>query len=104
MNPKRGLILDPRVRVEKDPDQALHVIDEEAIYRPCILHLSERYNLSPNALEVKGLPFGARGAAFTYTVNFLRELNITEQKNRKTCNGILRDSINILHNSLYTVL
>ncbi|KAJ4440240.1 hypothetical protein ANN_08379 [Periplaneta americana] len=42
---KTAVILDPTVRFEKDVSQALAVDQEkQVIYRPCVPHLSERYN------------------------------------------------------------
>ncbi|PSN47691.1 hypothetical protein C0J52_20361, partial [Blattella germanica] len=48
-----GLILDPTVRMEENSEQAFHVSEEkEEIYRPCIPHFSESYNLLLDAWEV----------------------------------------------------
>ncbi|KAJ4434707.1 hypothetical protein ANN_23275 [Periplaneta americana] len=52
---ERGLILDPTVRMEQHIEQATQVSDEkEAIYRPCIPHLSESYNISIHAWKGMG--------------------------------------------------
>ncbi|PSN30491.1 hypothetical protein C0J52_18805 [Blattella germanica] len=67
----RGLILDPTVRMEENSEQALRVSEEqEAIYRPCIPHFSESYNLLLDAWDDKGLLFGVRGVGTNITIWF----------------------------------
>lgn len=99
----RGLILDPTVRMEESSEQALRVSEEkEAIYRPCIPHFSESYNLPLDAWEVKGLLFGARGVGYKSTTLLLQSLGFTQENIVNICNNILRDSLHILHSHLYS--
>ena len=99
----RGLILDPTVRLEQDATQAIHVHEEkEAIYRPCIPHFSERYNLPVNAWTVKGLLFGSRGAAFGFTTDILQQLGMSTMAIKTCCLMVLKDSLHILNNHLYS--
>ncbi|PSN53521.1 hypothetical protein C0J52_13231 [Blattella germanica] len=63
-------ILDPTIRMEQDGEQAIRVnTEKETIYRTCIPHFSERYNLLVNAWAVKGLLFGSRGTAYQWTAD-----------------------------------
>lgn len=98
----RGLILDPTIRMEQDGEQAIRVnTEKETIYRPCIPHFSERYNLPVNAWAVKGLLFGSRGTAYQWTADILKGLGMSVINLKLCCSMILKDSIQILQNHLY---
>ena len=101
---ERGLILDPTVRMEQNVQQAIQVSEEkETIYRPCIPHFSESYNIPVHAWEVKGLLFGARGSCYKYTNNYLKSIGVPEHDIARICIQILKDSIQILNVHLYSI-
>ncbi|KAJ4447186.1 hypothetical protein ANN_09187 [Periplaneta americana] len=99
---KRALVLDPTIRFERNLNQATEVdIEKKSIYEPCMLYLSQKYNVPLKQWSVIGLLFGSRGSITKFTWNYLKELHIPFDYVMSVLLNIIKDSLQILHHHFY---
>ena len=99
---RKGLVLGPTVRFERDVHQAAQVNQEKkAIYEPCLPYLADKFQIPLSNWTVIGLLFGARGSASKFTVGTLKSLKMTVFEIDQIVLQILKDSLQILRYHLY---
>ena len=100
-NNKKGYIIDPTVRFERGENQVHDVhLEKKEHYEPCCEYFSKKYGT--DKFEVIGLLFGARGIITKFTVDIFKRFGLNTNTLEDIGLQILRDSLTILHNHLYT--
>ena len=98
---KFAMIIDPTIRMESTSGQAADVDNEKKqIYEPCIPDLSKKCNISN--WKVVGLLIGARAAVHNFCMIFLLNIKLPLSLLKSICTSVLKDSIHILRNHLYS--
>jgi len=96
-----GFILDPTIRMEDGLSQPTDVDSEKRQhYEPTVPYFKEHYRLSE--IEVIGLMIGARGTIPEFFVSFAKRFKLPSSLLLRIVTSVLKDSVHILHNHLYT--
>ncbi|KAI5753517.1 hypothetical protein M8J77_000996 [Diaphorina citri] len=106
-NDKKAYILDPTIRYESNDNDQAEKVDKEkkSIYEPCIEYLKEKYSEKyPNRkYEVIGIWFGSRGTISKFTLDVFDSFNIQRKHVQELSETIIKQSLHILHNHIYSV-
>lgn len=98
---KKGLILDPTVRMEQDAGQAEAVnLEKKSIYNPCIPYFKDKLGLVD--IQVIGLYVGARGTISKFFVDFLKHQGIPSMLIEDIVTTVLKKSVQICIHHLFS--
>lgn len=101
---KQGWILDPTIRIERDPIDGEHqfvVVDREkkAIYEPCVPYFLKNFKL--NSMSVHGLFIGARGTISRSFVDTLKSFHVSRNLLEEIVITVVKRSSQITSAHLY---
>ena len=100
---KKGIILDPTIRMEQDTNQAEAVHQEKrAIYDPCIPYFKEKLGL--NEIEVIGLYIGARGTIPNFFLQFMKNQSLPSTLIEDIVTTVLKKSVQICVHHLFSTV